>query len=412
MSVSFSPNGSRLLTLQREREMASRAGLWDGATGARVELLHHEAGIEFATFSPDGARVVTASWDCTARIWDAETGTLIGQVLRHDDGVNSAAFSPDGTRVVTASGDCTARIWDAVTGAPLCQPLKHEGEVLSATFSPDGTRVATAANDYTARIWNAVTGAPIGQPLRHEGERFLAKHVVSAHFSLDGKRVITKFEMPWAEDTVEAQIWDAATGEPIGSRLCHASRVEFVAISPDRTRVVTRASDHTARIWDAVTSELLAEIEVLDSEGVAFSPDSARIVIWSNWEGGVEFSPPGKPIDRPPTQIWKCIAIARIFDVATGMPIGQPMQHEQRLNDAAFSPDGTRVVAASDDKTAQVWDADTGAPIGPPLLHETTVFEAKFSPDGKRIVTVTEDAAQLWDAATGTRIGAPLTHGT
>ena len=88
------------------------------------------------------------------------------------------------------------------------------------------------------------------------------------------------------------------------------------------------------------------------------------------------------------------------------------MQHEERLNDAAFSPDGARLVTASDDKTAQVWDADTGARIGPPLHHERTVVEAKFSPDGKRIVTVSEDAAQLWDAAAGTRIGAPLTHGT
>ena len=60
------------------------------------------------------------------------------------DEVRSAAFSPDGTRVVTASIDETARVWDAATGKPLGEPMRHEGGVDSAAFSPDGTRVVTA----------------------------------------------------------------------------------------------------------------------------------------------------------------------------------------------------------------------------------------------------------------------------
>ena len=56
----------------------------------------------------------------------------------------SVAFSPDGTRVVTASGDKTARVWDAAAGKTLPPALEHQAEVVSVAFSPDGTRVATA----------------------------------------------------------------------------------------------------------------------------------------------------------------------------------------------------------------------------------------------------------------------------
>ena len=57
-----------------------------------------------AAFSPDGKRIVTASSDKTARLWDAESGKQIGEPLTgHTDAVMSAAFSPDGKRIVTAS---------------------------------------------------------------------------------------------------------------------------------------------------------------------------------------------------------------------------------------------------------------------------------------------------------------------
>ena len=79
-----------------------------------------------AAFSPDGRFVVTASWDGTARVWEAATGKAIGEPLRHEKAVRSAAFSPDGRFVVTASGDGTARVWEAATGKAIGEPLRHE----------------------------------------------------------------------------------------------------------------------------------------------------------------------------------------------------------------------------------------------------------------------------------------------
>ena len=107
-----------------------------------------------AAFSPDGSRIVTASGDKTARIWDAATAKQIAVLLGHDTDVFSAAFSPDGSRVVTASADHTARIWDAASAKEITVLRGHEDELWSAAFSPDGSRIVTASHDGTARVWD------------------------------------------------------------------------------------------------------------------------------------------------------------------------------------------------------------------------------------------------------------------
>ena len=61
-----------------------------------------------AAFSPDGRRVVTASYDKMAKIWNATTGKVVHTLKGHSGWVYSAAFSPDGRSVVTASGGMTA----------------------------------------------------------------------------------------------------------------------------------------------------------------------------------------------------------------------------------------------------------------------------------------------------------------
>jgi WD40 repeat protein len=64
-----------------------------------------------ASFSPDGAWILTGSSDGTARVWRID-GLGEPLVLRgHEDRLTAAAFSPDGARVVTASTDRTARVW-------------------------------------------------------------------------------------------------------------------------------------------------------------------------------------------------------------------------------------------------------------------------------------------------------------
>jgi WD40 repeat protein len=69
---------------------------------------------------------------------------------------------------------------------------------------------------------------------------------------------------------------------------------------------------------------------------------------------------------------------------------------------AAFSPDGQRIVTASEDGTARVWKAANGQPLLKLEGHTSLVDQAAFSPDGQRIVTGSKDkTARMLNAANG-----------
>jgi WD40 repeat protein len=75
------------------------------------------------------------------------------RVLRgHGEWVMSAVFSRDGRRIVTASADRTARIWDADTGQLRMTLAGLTSRLNMAAISPDGSRVATAAEDGTVTV--------------------------------------------------------------------------------------------------------------------------------------------------------------------------------------------------------------------------------------------------------------------
>jgi WD40 repeat protein len=93
----------------------------------------------------------------------------------HEKRVFNAAFSPDGRRVVTASEDQTARLWDVASGKALAVLGEHAGKVNHATFSPDGKRIATASSDGTARLWNILTAK--GQALIDHARRIVPREL-------------------------------------------------------------------------------------------------------------------------------------------------------------------------------------------------------------------------------------------
>jgi hypothetical protein len=120
--------------------------------------MRHDGEIWAASFSPNSRRVVTASADKTARVWEAASGRPVGESMRHDGWVLAASFSPDGRWVLTASEDKTARVWEVASGRPVGEPMRHDGWVWAASFSPDGRWALTASEDGTARVWEAPSG--------------------------------------------------------------------------------------------------------------------------------------------------------------------------------------------------------------------------------------------------------------
>src|SRR5262249_18152095 len=118
---------------------------FDGA----LRLASHGTRVDFALPS-DAVNVSRAAAALAAAL--SQTNWLVS--LGHEKSVNFAAFSPDASRVVTASSDNTARIWDAASANEIAVLRGHEDEVRSAAFSPDGSRIVTASKDRTARIWD------------------------------------------------------------------------------------------------------------------------------------------------------------------------------------------------------------------------------------------------------------------
>jgi energy-coupling factor transporter ATP-binding protein EcfA2/cell division protein FtsB len=229
-----------VLALVREMEPVGQLpprwhelALWARYQGIASVVLYHPDGVLSAAFSPDGERIVSASSDGTARVWNADS---TGKELRlegHRDIVNSAAWSPDGRRIVTASYDGTARVWSADgKGRPVVLE-GHRDIVWSAAFSPDGLRVVTASADRTVRVWSA-DGK--GRPVVLEGHREI---VYSAAFSPDGLRIAT------ASYDRTARVWNAdGAGRPVVLE-GHRNSVRSTGWSPDGRRIVTASIEHT-----------------------------------------------------------------------------------------------------------------------------------------------------------------------
>lgn len=330
--------------------------------------------------SNDGTLVAIGDAKGRVRVFELATGAERFSAHEHTDLVDDVRFDASAKRLVSASHDRTARIWDVATGACSLVQKDHRFPLGGAAFTPDGAHVVSANYETqwngkriagVVRLWDAATGEVVET---FEGG---AKPLSSLALSHDGKRAAAG---SW---DFCAFAWELATpGEPAqfiqpDEDLYNA--VDCVAWNPDDTKLVYGGKDHTARIHDATTRELLVTLRDHgdDVTGVAFSPDGKRVA--TTCRDG----------------------IVRVFDAASGELTQAMRGHTEAATCVEFTPDGTRVVTAGADGRVLVFDV-THARYG--LIRPTigsAAYCVRFSPDGSRLAACTYDGRILvFDART------------
>lgn len=237
----------------------------------------------------------------------------------HQGNINDARFSSDSRWLLTASDDATIRTWN-LTGKEIGQFRGWMPAVRTARFSRNRQRIFATTNDGSLWIWN-VFNVP-GQPL--EG------------LPPEGK-----------------------PNSPIA--VIRGARVDIntAQFSPDGQRLIAWGTNEkmAAWIWDASERQLpLSPMKEI--------PPSSR----SSPNGQQLLTIQGNTVQ---------------LSDAAGKLIVELKGHQNRIADAAFSPDGQRIVTASDDKTMRVWDL-TGRPIAELKVNQR-LMKVGFSQDGQRI---------------------------
>jgi WD40 repeat protein len=321
----------------------------------RAVLGGHIAGVTAIGFAAGGRVFATASNrflgdDHTAKLWDAQTGVLLGSVA-HDSVVNSVAFAPDGRTFATTSNDWTIGVWDATTFG-LVRATAHRGTVYAARYAPDGRAIVSASADGTARVWDAATG----------GQRLVVRSddaMLDARFSPDGAAIAT------SDSRGVVAVWRVRDGARRFAT--HACDGWATAIDFDRDgRRVLASCGRTSAIVDATTGAVLHE---LAGDRAQLSPDGTRVLTTD-------------PVH------------ANVFDATTGARIAAIAIVDDPLRDfaAAWTPDGARLIAGDDHGELTLWDATTGAALAAVDARPGKVWELAFDPgDPTRLIVAGED---------------------
>jgi eukaryotic-like serine/threonine-protein kinase len=421
-AVNLSPNGHRAVVHRSTGE----TDLWNVDAGTLVASMSvGTKGYTGGDFNRSGSRFVAVyPFPCAdLRLWDTESGKLLGVMSGHENTALHSVFSPDDSRIATSSMDQTVRLWDGNDGHAIATLKGHKGWVICAAFSPDSERLVSASQDSTLRLWNGRTGAAINVLPGHETE------LASVAYHPSGTRIVSL-----SNDSV-TRFWDPRTVERDNILRGHTKFVYAVAYHPDGVRVVSCGWDGTARVWDAGTEKQLASFDhgkdtVVTS--VAVHPDGKllatrtidAVYLW-DLDTGREVHRWKKPSDP-----WRHTRLAFsakgdllasggadqsviVWDVTSRAEVAVLKGHKDVVRDVAFSPDGQWLASAgeSSDKTVRIWSLATRQTVAVLDAHTGSVYALGFNRDGKLLATGSIDGtARLWDTASWTQVG-ELKHG-
>lgn len=382
-ACAISPDGTLFASAGQDRKLK----LWDAATGVELASIDaHVAPVRACCFSPDGTRLATAATDGTLKLWDAAAGTELAAFAAHTEkakGVEQLAFSPDGSRLVSSSDGSVTKLWDTATGRAL---IVLEGR--RAVFSPDGTRIVTVCRGGTG-------GERHGQLHVWEAAKGtklatfpgIGSDILACDFAPDGSRVAA------ATDDGILRLLDPASGAELAQLLGHWTLLFACRFSPDGSRLVTGGYDGSVVLWDAIAGTSLCTFAGHGAE------DSASPLKHAGQVHACVFSPDGARVlsasDDGTLKLWD--AVADVADAGT--------RHDLAVNACAFAPDGQRFASAGADHTLRLWDGHTGVSLMNLTGHTQAVHACAYSVDGCRIVSGADDeTVRVWDAGTGEEV--------
>ncbi|MCY1055013.1 AAA-like domain-containing protein [Nannocystis sp. SCPEA4] len=394
-------------------------------------------------------------------------------VLRHAEAVNGAHFSHDGTRLLTASKDQTAHLWDAVSGKTI-RVLEHNAPVLSASFSRDDTRIFSVGADRIARLWNAATGDNLEEykNVSVPPQRMIAglsDNGYSVYFlGVDRGAHLVDIRGSRARDLPRAQsgnvtaialadgdpvvatggadgvtrLWDLDAGTLLTELKRHKGNVGAVMFSPLGDRLVTVGEAGDARVWSTAGAAIATLEHGEPVLGASYSASGTRILTWSPSRASV-WNQAGKLLATmsDPRELLKQASFSpderRLATVTAGTDAGAGTTvklwdvvkaeaagagkaevaatlggHTGQVLSVRFSLDGSRLLTTSEDNTARLWNSASGQPIATLEGHTAPVLAAEFSPDGARILTVGGDnTARIWDGSLNNAVPTLKGHG-
>ncbi len=291
-----------------------------GQEGFVTAFKGHRYTVSSVCFSPDGTKLLTASWDYTLKLWDIASGSELRTFTGHTFAVFSACFSPDGKMIASGAKDNLVNLWDTETGKLLHTFNGHTSWVREVKFSKDGKYLASVAYDKTVRIWDVQT-----RKLVKVLDDAIAPLICVA-FSSNNKYVAAGGE------DFAIHVWELKSGKQTQVLKDHREAVWSVCFSPDDSELLTAAQDKTIKQWNFSSGQLIRTIE---------QP--------SGWVNSAEYSPDGEFILSGSYEMFS------LWRANSGTLVRSFAQAGGAIFKATFSTDG-RYVATTNMQSANLWD--------------------------------------------------------
>ncbi|MGE0481864.1 MAG: protein kinase [Phycisphaerae bacterium] len=411
LSVLYAEAEAARATSEIQRTAARRNAYYAGLHAAAAGLLADDVRTSRRGLELTPPELRGWEWYYLANVVDESRRSL----RDHADVASGVAWSPEGDRLVTASFDKTLRLRDA-EGTTLQVLDGHADIVFDVAWSPNGRRIASGGRDRTVRLWDATTGAPLHVWTAPE-------RVTDLAFSPDGQRLAVA-----ASYSQVVVVLDVDSHEEVLRLPRHGPLVQCVAFSPDGALLASGAVEYgggrgeaTIRIYDAGNGEVLNEFPIgsWGALAVAFSPDSMRIAAATRSDGAKIWS-----VAEPPNQPTRMMDLGRsVNDVAfsrdgdrlmsagadgllyisnsrTGARLDSFRGHEDGIGHLTLAPDDLRAATTAGDHTLKIWDLSKHPARTLLAGHQHGAGPIVFSSDGSRLVSGARDGdLRIWSTS-------------